>query len=50
MPWACGMLVRCRGFVEKINKNYMEKKCYNPQCFQGKNYKAKFLTRLIFKK
>jgi len=28
----------------------MEKNCYNPQCFQGKNYKAKFLTSLILKK
>jgi len=27
----------------------MEKNCYNPQCFQGKNYKAKFLTSLILK-
>jgi hypothetical protein len=28
----------------------MEKNCSNPPCFQGKNYKAKFLTSLIFKK
>jgi hypothetical protein len=27
----------------------MEKNCCNPQCFQGKNYKAKFLTGLILK-
>jgi hypothetical protein len=30
-------------------KKYMEKNCCNPQCFQGKNYKAKFLTGLILK-
>jgi hypothetical protein len=39
--WICG---------KNNNKNYMEKNCYNPQCFQGKNYKAKFLTSLILKK
>ena len=50
IPRACGMLVRCRGFVKKIKKNYMEKNCCNPQCFQGKNYKANFLTNLILKK
>jgi hypothetical protein len=50
MSRACGMFVRCRGFVEKIKKNYMEKNCCNPQYFQEKNYKTKFLTRLIFKK
>jgi hypothetical protein len=51
MPRACGMLVCFCGFVEKIIKkrNHMEKNCYNPQCFQGKNYKAKFLTSLILK-
>jgi hypothetical protein len=47
-------LVHCRGFVEKIiknkKKNHMEKTCCNPQCFQGKNYKAKFSTSLILKK
>jgi hypothetical protein len=47
---ACDMFVRCRGPVKKIKKNYMKKKYCNPQCFQGKNYEAKFLTRLIFKK
>ena len=31
-------------------RNHMEKNCYNPQCFQGKNYKAKFLISLILKK
>jgi len=44
MPRACGMFVRCRGPVKKIKKNYMKKNYCNPQCFQGKNYKAKFLT------
>jgi hypothetical protein len=28
----------------------MEKNYCNPQCFQGKNYKDKFLTSLILKK
>jgi hypothetical protein len=28
----------------------MKKNCCNPQRFQEKNYKAKFLIRLIFKK
>jgi hypothetical protein len=50
MLQTCGMFVRCRGFVEKIKKNYMEKNYCNPQCFQGKNYKDKFLTSLILKK
>jgi len=35
---------------KKNLKNYMKKNCYNSQCFQGKNYKAKFLTSLILKK
>jgi len=30
MPRACGMFVHCRGFVEKIKKDYMEKNCCNP--------------------
>jgi hypothetical protein len=50
MPPACGTLVHCRGFVEKIKKNYIKKNCCNPQYFQKKNYKAKFLTSLILKK
>jgi len=50
MSRACGMFVRCCGFVEKIKKKSMEKNCCNSQCFQGKNYKTKFLTILIFKK
>ena len=28
----------------------MQKNYCNPQCFQGKSYKAKFSVRLIFKK
>jgi len=28
----------------------METNCCNPQCFQGKNYKAKLSTSLILKK
>jgi hypothetical protein len=49
---ACGMLVRCRGLIckKKLKKNYMKKNCCNSQCFQGKNYKTKFLTSLILKK
>ena len=31
-------------------KNNMEKHRSNPQYFKGKNYKAKILTRSIFKK
>ena len=31
-------------------KNYVEKHRSNPQYFQEKNYKAKILTRSIFKK
>ena len=31
-------------------KNYVEKHRSNPQYFKEKNYKAKILTRLIFKK
>jgi hypothetical protein len=55
MSRACGMLVCCREFVKKIIKkikktNHMEKNYCNPQCFQGKNYKAKFLNNLILKK
>jgi len=50
MSWAYGMLMQCCGFMEKIKKKYIEKNCCNPLCFQGKNYKAKFLTNLIFKK
>jgi hypothetical protein len=34
----------------KNKKNYMEKNYFNPQCFQGKNYKTKFLISLILKK
>ena len=45
---ACGMLVRCRGLI--CENNYMKKNYCNSQCFQGKNYKAKFLTSLILKK
>jgi hypothetical protein len=53
------MLRRCRELMIylcvvvglwKYKKNYMDKSCCNPQCFQGKNYKAKFLTNLILKK
>jgi hypothetical protein len=40
LSWICG----------KNKKKYMEKNYCNPQYFQGKNYIAKFLTRLIFKK
>jgi hypothetical protein len=40
LSWICG----------KNKKNYMEKNYCNPQCFQGKNYKDKFLTSLILKK
>jgi hypothetical protein len=47
---ACGLLVRCCGFVEKIIKNIWRKTIAIHNVFQGKNYKAKFLTRLIFKK
>ena len=28
----------------------MKKNCCNSQCFQGKNYEAKFLISLILKK
>ena len=31
-------------------KNYVEKHCSNPQYFKEKNYKAKILTKSIFKK
>jgi len=40
LSWICG----------KNKKKSMKKNCCNPQCFQGKNYKAKFLTILIFNK
>jgi hypothetical protein len=40
LSWVC----------RKNIKIYMEKNCYNPQCFQGENYKAKFSTSLILKK
>jgi len=36
--------------MKKIKKYYIEKNYCNPQCFQGKNYKAKFQTSLIFLK
>ena len=42
--------VRCCGFMKKIKKSYIEKNCYSSQCFKEKNYKAKFLIKLIFKK
>jgi hypothetical protein len=35
--------------VVDLWKNHMEKNCCNPQYFQGKNYKAKFLTSSILK-
>ena len=51
MPVRCCGLVTCLCVIVGLwKKNYMKKNCCNPQCFQGKNYKAKFLTRLILKK
>jgi len=49
---AMDLLYACvLSWIYKKNKNiYMEKNYCNPQCFQEKNYKAKFLTSLILKK
>ena len=44
------MLVCCYGFVEKIKNIYVKKNYCYLQCFQGKNYKAKFSISLILKK
>jgi hypothetical protein len=49
MPRACDMLVRCHRFVGK--KKLYREKLWQSQYFQEKkNYKAKFLIILIFKK
>jgi hypothetical protein len=37
-------------FEKNHKKNLVEKHCSNPQCFKGKNYKAKFWTSSILKK
>ena len=35
---------------DNSKKNHVGKHCSTPQCFKGKNYKAKFSTSSILKK